>query len=379
MRSSSLPILASTTWESFEGLEISETKPPPGTDVKETMEKASLAITSTLLSDTTTLLPLTSSAPVMSSYETSLPVAPTLTSEAVIVQLRDTTSPSLASVISINAITSITVSDAPTSQPAPSETLGSLSHDDSGVQASEKFVPSLGSWAKPLYFKPPATPPEPSTPRDYDPAIVGNQLAALWPTLNDEILNKQPKVDIDILQQKDNVDSSSAAIHQKEIHPNAKLSLPTPDCSEPQKHITEIEGLVYELEITSALQPTLEQENSTASPNSVTTLPILVDSLSTPTATPIMESPPSIITNTKVCKTLVVDPLTTSSNPCAFENPSRFEVLGDVDEVVTEPSSSLSLTRGGRETKLPIKYQDMEWKTIRERGKRGRRGRGSYH
>jgi len=54
-------------------------------------------------------------------------------------------------------------------------------------------------------------------------------------------------------------------------------------------------------------------------------------------------------------------------------------VLGDVDEVVTEPSSSLSLTRGGRETKLPIKYQDMEWKTIRGREKRGRRGCGSYH
>ncbi|CAN7054289.1 unnamed protein product, partial [Brassica oleracea var. botrytis] len=70
-----------------------------------------------------------------------------------------------------------------------------------------------------------------------------------------------------------------------------------------------------------------------------------------------MESPPSIITNTKVCETLVIDPLTTSSNPCAFESSSRFEVLGDVDEVVTEPSSSLSLTRGGRETKLPIKYQ----------------------
>ena len=77
-----------------------------------------------------------------------------------------------------------------------------------------------------------------------------------------------------------------------------------------------------------------------------------------------MESPPSIITNTKVCETLVVDPLTTSSNPCAFESPSRFEVLGDVDEVVTEPSSSLSLVRGGRKTKLPLKYQDMEWKTI---------------
>lgn len=48
-----------------------------------------------------------------------------------------------------------------------------------------KFVPSLGSWAKQLFFKPPATPPEPSTPQGYDPAIVGNQLAAMWPTLND--------------------------------------------------------------------------------------------------------------------------------------------------------------------------------------------------
>lgn len=56
-----------------------------------------------------------------------------------------------------------------------------------------QFVPSLGSWAKPLFFKPPVTPPDPSTPKGYDPVIVGNQLAALWPSLNDEILNKQPK------------------------------------------------------------------------------------------------------------------------------------------------------------------------------------------
>ncbi|XP_018433853.1 uncharacterized protein LOC108806284 [Raphanus sativus] len=55
------------------------------------------------------------------------------------------------------------------------------------------FVPSLGSWAKPLFFKPPATPPEPSTPSGYDPAIVGNQLAAMWPSLNDKILNKPLK------------------------------------------------------------------------------------------------------------------------------------------------------------------------------------------
>ncbi|KAH0921202.1 hypothetical protein HID58_021220 [Brassica napus] len=191
MRSLSLPILPSTATECLEGLEISETQTPLGTDVRVTMEKASLSITSTLQSDTTNQLLLTSSAPLVASYETSLleTVVPPLTSEAVIVQVRDTPPPSLASVISINAVTS----DVPTSQQAPSETLGSHSHDDSRVQASEKFVPSLGSWAKPLFFKPPATPPDPSTPRDYDPAFVGNQLATLWPTLNDEILNKQPK------------------------------------------------------------------------------------------------------------------------------------------------------------------------------------------
>lgn len=55
------------------------------------------------------------------------------------------------------------------------------------------FVPTLGVWAKPLLFKPPETPPAPSTPTDSDMAKVGNQLAALWPTLNDAILNKKPK------------------------------------------------------------------------------------------------------------------------------------------------------------------------------------------
>lgn len=38
------------------------------------------------------------------------------------------------------------------------------------------------------------------------------------------------------------------------------------------------------------------------------------------------------------------------------------------DEIVLEPDGSLSLTRGGRETKPPIKYQDMEWKTAEEEG-----------
>ncbi|CAN6970989.1 unnamed protein product [Brassica rapa subsp. trilocularis] len=49
-----------------------------------------------------------------------------------------------------------------------------------------------------------------------------------------------------------------------------------------------------------------------------------------------MESFPSNIINSKVCETLVVGPLTTTLNLCAFENPSRFTVLRDVDEVVRD-------------------------------------------
>ncbi|KAF3585111.1 hypothetical protein F2Q69_00031007 [Brassica cretica] len=87
-----------------------------------------------------------------------------------------------------------------------------------------------------------------------------------------------------------------------------------------------------------------------------------------------MESTPSNIINNEVLESIVVDPVTTTPNHCAFESPSRFTVLGDGDEVEIEPPSSLSLTRGGMESKPPIKDQNMEWQTVR-----GKRGRGSYH
>ncbi|CAN7061467.1 unnamed protein product, partial [Brassica oleracea var. botrytis] len=113
--------------------------------------------------------------------------------------------------------------------------------------------------------------------------------------------------------------------------------------------------------------------------NSVTTFTTLIDSKSIPIDTPIMESTPSNIINNEVLESIVVYPVTTTPNHRAFESRSRFTVLGDGDEVEIEPPSSLSLTRSGRVSKPPIKYQNMEWQTVRGRGKRGRRGRGSYH
>ncbi|XP_013601660.1 PREDICTED: uncharacterized protein LOC106309138 [Brassica oleracea var. oleracea] len=122
-----------------------------------------------------------------------------------------------------------------------------------------------------------------------------------------------------------------------------------------------------------------QQEKPATPPRSVSTLSTLVDSQSTPTDTQIMEPFPSTIINNEALETSVVGPLTPPPIHCAFESPSRFTVLGDVDEVETEPSSSFNLTRGGRESKPPIKYQSLEWKTVRGRGKHGRRGRGSSH
>ncbi|KAH0877709.1 hypothetical protein HID58_065103, partial [Brassica napus] len=262
-----------------------------------------------------------------------------------------------------------------------------------------------------------------------DLAIIGNQLAALWPTLNDKILNKQPKGkhrshalqppasdvrfpwDARLIPESQNLYRAATPTYRlhgtpeislenkdeciignkkkiiytyypsKDLHTNEKVSLLTSDCAplEPQKHTTVIESLLSEFEITTALQPTLQQENPTASPNFFPNFSILVYSQSTHITAPIMEPSPSTIINTEVCDTLVVGSLTTASNSYAFDSPSRFKGLGDVDEVVTESSSSLNLTRGGRETKTRIKYQNIKWKTIRGRGKYSRRGRGSYH
>ncbi|XP_056863859.1 uncharacterized protein LOC108852909 [Raphanus sativus] len=47
------------------------------------------------------------------------------------------------------------------------------------------FVPSIGAWARPLAFTPPATPPMPATPSDFNPQHLNNLLDSFWPTLTD--------------------------------------------------------------------------------------------------------------------------------------------------------------------------------------------------
>ncbi|KAJ4876995.1 CCHC-type domain-containing protein [Raphanus sativus] len=75
----------------------------------------------------------------------------------------------------------------------PPPVISDETNDSDSDSQDEVFVPTLGAWAKPLLFRPPATPTSPSTPTENNRAKVGNQLAALWPTLNDSILNTKPK------------------------------------------------------------------------------------------------------------------------------------------------------------------------------------------
>nr|VDD32321.1 unnamed protein product [Brassica oleracea] len=130
----------------------------------------------------------------------------------------------------------------------------------------------------------------------------------------------------------------------------------------------------------SILSTRIQQGIQTTPPSLITSTPTLADFQSAQAATPSMESSPSTkIINNEDQNTYVVDPSTTTSYVNVFESPSRFSALGDVDGAENESLSSLGLTRGGRETRPPIKFQDLEWKTVQGRGKHGRRGRGSKH
>ncbi|KAF3579220.1 hypothetical protein DY000_02028983 [Brassica cretica] len=265
----------------------------------------------------------------------------------------------------------------------------------SGSTTSNQFVPSLGSWEKPLIFVPPTTPPVPSTPTEFDKTLVGNQLASLWPTLNDGIVVTEqeslpatnlacevPKISnqfsaLDVLpvssESEETINEKAATNSGLGLAQDQKTPFVAPNVS------TESPGNNVAAH-SSILSTRIQQGIQTTPPSLITSTPILADFQSAQAATPSMESSPSTkIINNEDQNTYVVDPSTTTSDINVFESPSRFSALGDVDGAENESLSSLGLTRGGRETRPPIKFQDLEWKTVQGRGKHGRRGRGSKH
>ncbi|CDY24257.1 BnaC03g42300D [Brassica napus] len=54
----------------------------------------------------------------------------------------------------------------------------------------------------------------------------------------------------------------------------------------------------------------------------------------------------------------------------------QFNVHDVGDELMSDATTNLNMSRGARPIKPSQKYQDMDWTRIREKCKRGRRGRG---
>lgn len=61
-----------------------------------------------------------------------------------------------------------------------------------------------------------------------------------------------------------------------------------------------------------------------------------------------------------------------------FSNQIDYNEQDDGDGFMSDATANLTMSRGGRLIKPLQKFQDMEWKTVRGRGKQGRRGRGYY-
>ncbi|CAN7106134.1 unnamed protein product, partial [Brassica rapa subsp. narinosa] len=105
----------------------------------------------------------------------------------------------------------------------------------------------------------------------------------------------------------------------------------------------------------------------------------LADTQSAPTVADIMEEIPSPVI---VLEANLVSPdnsLVPLYSP-AHGSPSVTACNEQDDErgYMSDATANLNMSRGGRPIKPVQKFQDMEWKTVRGKGKRGRRGRGNY-
>ncbi|KAL0686673.1 hypothetical protein Bca4012_086350 [Brassica carinata] len=114
--------------------------------------------------------------------------------------------------------------------------------------------------------------------------------------------------------------------------------------------------------------------------NSQSTSPPLAGIISAPAESTIMEeiSSPIMVSKTNLeigDNSLAFTPTHDSLSHNHTEQPN---VQDDEDGLMSDAMANLNTSRGVRPIKPLQKYQDMNWNTIRGKGKRGRRGRG-YH
>ncbi|CAN7062243.1 unnamed protein product [Brassica oleracea var. botrytis] len=120
---------------------------------------------------------------------------------------------------------------------------------------------------------------------------------------------------------------------------------------------------------------------ATGSSSHFTSSPLAVTHTA-PTHTTIMEEIPSPIIVFEA-KSALADNSLASSHSLIHGSPSYNQIdqpleQDDEDGSMGEATADLNMSRGGKPIKPLQKFQDMEWKTVRGRGKCGRRGRGNH-
>nr|VDC98791.1 unnamed protein product [Brassica oleracea] len=327
----------------------------------------------------------------------------------------------------------------------------------------DAFVPFLGAWAKPLTFAPPATPPMPATPSDFDPQDIHtavrefpripvqkipvpelkddgtlrfpwatrmnpatrNHYRAAKPTFR---LNGTPQVTISqvlSLGPENRREYVIGQFHRCSLPPGGLIHAVVNrllgrscriGCHTEQIHVetvsmhevsNEVRGVETDKEPAqfSAVsdQVVVQVENSETSlgvelkalsmpanlpihskvtiaisSNSQSTSPPLAGIISAPAQPTIMEeiSSPIMVSKTNLevgDNSLAFTPTHDSLSHNHTEQPN---VQDDEDGLMSDAMTNLNTSRGGSPIKPLQKYQDMDWNTIRIKGKQGRLGRG---
>ncbi|CAN7040164.1 unnamed protein product [Brassica oleracea var. botrytis] len=115
--------------------------------------------------------------------------------------------------------------------------------------------------------------------------------------------------------------------------------------------------------------------------NSLSTSSPLADTQSAPTKAPSMEEIPSPVivleaSGVSADNSLVPPYSSVHGSPSVTQIACNEQ--DDERGYMSDATANLNMSRGGRPIKPLQKFQDMEWKTVRGKGKRGRRGCGNY-
>ncbi|KAL0740558.1 hypothetical protein Bca4012_082071 [Brassica carinata] len=262
--------------------------------------------------------------------------------------------------------------------------IGTLVNDEElASNPPTAFVPSIGAWAKPLAFEQPGTPPTPATPLGFDPHE--------WEKSKQDLSNEDLEVAVEKEQAQVNIASGHMVVQEE----NSEASLVSAEKAQSESSVQTLEPTIqteFEEKQTQegnepndlsmpANFPTYSKVTVATSSNFQFTSSPLAGTLPTLAQNPIMEGIPSpiIVSETN---------LASGNNSLAFTQSPIHDSLSrdqtdqqtteqdDRDGSLSDATANLSMSRGGRPIKPLQKYQDMEWITIRGKGKRGRRGRG---